>query len=93
MVTKPGARPERLHIRLSPTDDGLIRSAAAAKRQSITEFVVQAARLSAVETLADRDSAVLDPATWDALDARVSADGQRIAKTAELFDRPSPFGE
>jgi len=91
MATKPETRDERLHLRLSPTDDGLIRAAAEASHLSITEFVVQAARASAAATLSDRDHVVLDAKTWDALERRVSRKGRRNAKTAELFERQSPF--
>jgi uncharacterized protein (DUF1778 family) len=91
MATRAETRDERLHLRLSPTDDGLIRAAAEAAHLSITEFVVQAARASAAETLADRDHVVLDAKTWDALERRVSRKGRRNAKTAELFERSSPF--
>lgn len=52
---------------------------------------MRAARASAAETLADRDHVVLDAETWDALERRVSRKGRRNAKTAELFERPSPF--
>jgi len=93
MATRSEVRDERLHLRLSPTDDGLIRAAAAAAHQSITEFVVHAARASAAETLANRDHVVLDAKTWDALDRRVSRKGRRNTKTAELFRRPTPFDE
>lgn len=91
MAMKAERRDERLHLRLSPTDDRLIRAAAEASHLTITEFVVQAARASAAETLADRDHVVLDAKTWDALERRVSRKGRRNAKTAELFERPSPF--
>jgi uncharacterized protein (DUF1778 family) len=91
MATKAETREERLHLRLSPTDDGLIRAAAAATHLSITEFVVQAARASAAETLADRVHVVLDAKAWDALDRRVARKGRRNPKTTELFQRPSPF--
>lgn len=93
MATKAETRGERLHLRLSPTDDGLIRAAAEAAQVSITEFVVQAARASAAETLADRDHVILDAKAWDALDRRVSSPGRRDPKTTELFQRPSPFTE
>ena len=91
MATKAETRDERLHLRLSPTDDGLIRAAAEAAQLSITEFVVRAARASAAEVLADRDHAVLDAEAWDALERRVSGKGRRNTKTVELFERPSPF--
>ena len=84
-------RDERMHLRLSPTDDGLIRAAAEAAHVSLTEFVVQAARASAARTLADRDHVVIDATAWDALERQVSRRGRRNAKTAELFQRPSPL--
>jgi uncharacterized protein (DUF1778 family) len=91
MAIRTETRDERLQLRLSPTDDGLIRAAAEAANLSLTEFVLQAARSSAVHTLADRDHVVLDADTWDTLEARVRRRGRRRNKTAELFERPSPF--
>jgi uncharacterized protein (DUF1778 family) len=91
VTTRPHPHEATLHLRLSPTDGRLIRAAAQAAQLSITEFVVQAARASAAESLADRDHVVLDAKTWDALERRVSRKGRRNAKTADLFERPSPF--
>lgn len=90
-TTKREARQERLHLRLSPTDDELIRAAADAEDVSISEFVLRAARASAADALADRRHVVLDAKTWDALDARLAEPGQRNEKVAELFSRSSPF--
>lgn len=86
-------RHERLHLRLSASDDDLIRGAAEAAKLSLTEFVLQAARASAVRTLADRDHVVLEPDTWDALEARVAKRGRHSVKVAMLFARPSPIEE
>ncbi len=91
MAAKTETRDERLHLRLSPTDDGLIRAAAEAAHVSVTEFVVQAARASAAQTLADRDHVVIDAKAWDALERQVARGGRRNAKTADLFQRLSPF--
>lgn len=90
MAAPTETRHERLHVRLSPTDDGLIRAAAQAANPSLTEFVLRAARASALDTLADRDHVVLDPDTWDRLDARVGRPGKRNEKVAALFARPTP---
>jgi uncharacterized protein (DUF1778 family) len=81
-------RHERLHLRLSPADDGLIRAAAQAANLSLTEFVLRAARASAANALAERDHVVLDADTWDEVDARVGRRGRRNPKVAELFSRP-----
>ena len=90
-TTKPETRDERLHLRLSPTDDGLIRAAAEAAHLSLTEFVVQAARASAAQVLADRDHVVLDADAWALLEQRLAKKGRRKPTTAEVFSRPSPF--
>jgi len=90
---KPEMRDERLHLRLSPTDDGLIRAAAEAANLSLTEFVVQAARTSAAQVLADRDHGVLDADAWVVLEKRLAKKGRRRPATAEVFSRPSPFGK
>lgn len=89
MTAPTQARHERLQLRLSPSDDGLIRAAAAAADLSLTEFVLRAARASAVQTLADRDHVVLDPETWDLLEARIRERGKPNPKVAELFSRPA----
>ena len=90
MSSPSETRHERLHVRLSPTDDGLIRAAAQAANLSLTEFVLRAARASAAHTLAERDHVVLDADTWDRLDARVGESGKRNAKVVDLFARPAP---
>lgn len=90
-TTKPQTRDERLHLRLSPTDDGLIRAAAEAANLSLTEFVVQAARTSAAHVLAERDHVVLDADAWAVLEKRLAKKGRRKPATAEVFSRPSPF--
>ena len=90
MSVPTGTRHERLHVRLSPTDDGLIRAAAQAANLSLTDFVLRAARASAAHTLAERDHVALDAETWDRLDARVGRKGKRNSNVAELFARPAP---
>lgn len=90
MSSPTETRRERLQVRLSPTDDGLIRAAAQAADLSLTEFVLRAARESAVQALAERDYVALDAETWDRLDARVGRPGKRNAKVADLFARPAP---
>lgn len=85
------ARDERLHLRLSQTEDGLIRAAAEASHLSLTEFVVQAARASAVQVLADRDHVVLDTDAWAALERRLARRGRRKPAMAAVFSREPPF--
>ena len=89
--SKSDTRQERLHLRLSATDDELIRAAAEAEQLSITEFVLRAARSSAAEALADRRYVVLDAKTWDALDARLAEPTPVNKQLGDLFGHPTPF--
>ncbi|MGI8809743.1 MAG: DUF1778 domain-containing protein [Acidimicrobiales bacterium] len=82
---------ERLHVRLSPVDNGLIRQAADAERISLSEFVIRSARAEAMRVLADRTSAAITADEWDALDARLAEPGVVRPEVARLFAKPSPF--
>lgn len=82
---------ERLHVRLSPADNGLIRQAAESEHVSLTEFVVRSARSEAARILADRTSVVIGADEWDALDARLAEPGVVKPELAKLFAEPSPF--
>lgn len=93
MAMPTETRQQRLHLRLSPADDGLIRAGAEAAHLSLTDFVVQAARASAARTLAERDHAVLDADSWDRLDARLRRAGRPNPKITELLSRPAVTGE
>lgn len=85
--------PARFLLELSPDDEQLIRSAARAADVPFDEFVREAIRAAAIDTLADRREIVVDPDEWDALSARLQQPGRRNEKIAELFARPSPFEE
>lgn len=54
----------RLAVRLSSEQDALIRRAAEAEGQSITEFTVQATMTHARDVLADQRLFLLDDAAW-----------------------------
>ena len=82
---------DRLHLRLSPADNDLIRQAADAEHLSLTGFVVRSARAEAVRVLADRTSAMIPADAWDALDARLAGPGTVKPELTRLFANPSPF--
>ena len=46
-ATRDETKVERLHVRLSPADNGLIRQAADAEHVSLSEFVIRSARAAA----------------------------------------------
>lgn len=89
--TRDETKDERLHVRLSYADNGLIRQAAEAEHVSLSEFVIRSARSEAVRVLADRTSSVIAAAEWDALDARLTGPGAVKPELARLFAKPSPF--
>lgn len=82
---------ERLHLRLSYADNGLIRQAADTLHVSLTEFVIRSARSEAAHVLAGRTSAVIAPSEWDAIEARLLQPGVVKPELARLFAKPSPF--
>jgi uncharacterized protein (DUF1778 family) len=90
-TTRDETKVERLHVRLSPADNGLLREAAEAEHVSLTEFVVRSARAEARRVLADRTSVVLTADDWDALEARLAEPGVVKPEIAKLFAKPSPF--
>jgi len=89
--TRDETKVERLHVRLSPADNGLIRQAAEAERVSLSEFVLRSARSEATRVLAERTSVEIDADAWDALEARLAEPGVVKPEVAELFAKPVPF--
>jgi len=90
-TTRDETKVERLHVRLSPADDGLIRRAAEAEHVSLSEFVVRSARAEAMRLLTERTSVTISAAEWDALEARLAEPGVVKPDVARLFAKPSPF--
>ena len=60
----PAAKQARRNLRLRAADDALIRRAAEATGQTVTEFLTSSALERAHETLADQRTCELDEATW-----------------------------
>ena len=92
-VTPDAARRKdaRLAMRLTPDQDALIRDAAAATGQSLTEFVITAAVTRAEDTLADRRVFRLDDAAWTEFNAILDRPAQRIPELAKLLNEPAPW--
>ena len=95
----PSAQPadarkqSRLAVRLTADQDALIREAAAAHGQSITEFVTAAAMSRADETLADRRVFRIADLAWAEFTAELDRPGRRIPELADLLSRPAPWSE
>ena len=83
----------RLEMRLTPSQDALIRDAAAASGQSLTEFVTSAAVTWAEDTLADRRVFRLDEKAWTEFAAVLDRPARRIPELADMVARPAPWDE
>ena len=79
----------RLNLRLTSSDDELIRQAAAHTGQSVSEFLTTSAVERAHEILASQRSFMLVDATWERFVAMLEAPVRPDPRLVELFDRPT----
>lgn len=96
MTTPPEAtrrKQARLAMRLTPSQDALIRDAALVTGQSITDFVTAAAVTRAEDALADRRAFRLDDAAWTEFAAILDRPAQRIPELAKLLSEQAPWDE
>ena len=84
-------RSRRLDLRLTPTEEALIRQAAAGRRQSVTEFLVEAALAAADQALPDDRRIVLMNKVFDRLVDELDGPEQAIPALAQLIKRPRRF--
>ncbi|MDA8057612.1 MAG: DUF1778 domain-containing protein [Actinomycetota bacterium] len=80
---------ERLNLRLTPSQDAVLRQAAAARGESTSDYVLRHAVEAAEADLADRRVFVVDDAAWDELQRLLSAPVGLPAAMAELLAAPS----
>ncbi len=83
----------RLAVRLTAEQDALIRDAAAASGQSLTDFVTAAAVVRAEDTLADRRVFRLDESAWAEFSAILDRPAQRVPDLAKLLRDRAPWDE
>lgn len=83
----------RLAVRLTPDQDALIRDAATASGQSLTDFITAAAVRRAEDTLADRRVFRLDDAAWAEFTAILDRPARRLPELSELLNRPAPWDD
>lgn len=82
---------QRWGFRVLREADDLVREAAAAKEQSLTEFVVAAATIEAERVLADRTRFVLDSSQWEQFSELLEQPPRENPGLAKLFARPDVF--
>ncbi|MGO9558362.1 MAG: DUF1778 domain-containing protein [Acidimicrobiales bacterium] len=80
---------ERLNLRLTPTQDAILRSAAEARGESTSDYVLRHAVEAAETDLADRRVFVVDEVAWAQLQDLVSAQPELPIPMAKLLSKPS----
>lgn len=82
-------RTERLNIRLTNAQDSVLRSAAEARGESVSDYVLRHAVEAAEMDLADRRVFVVDDAAWNELQAVISATPAMPSEMLKLLSNPS----
>lgn len=86
-TTSRPARRDTLNIRIKPDERGLIDRAAELSGKTRTDFVLEAARRAAVETLTERTLFAVDAATFARFEAALDAPprpNEALARTMRL---------
>jgi uncharacterized protein (DUF1778 family) len=82
----PGTKRESLNLRIPPDARALIDEAARALGKNRTEFILEATCRAAEETLLDQALLRVDPAAFDAFQARLNAPpapNERLRRTMQ----------
>ena len=82
---------QRWNMRVAEDVDAIVRMAAEQTDQPLTDFVVQAARAVAEDTLADRRVFRLDEAAWDEFVEVLDRPARSIPELGRLLSSPSVF--
>lgn len=83
------SKTERLNVRLTPAQDEVLRRAAEAQGESMSEYVLRHAIEAAAMDLADRRVFVVDDDSWNELQAILSRPPVRKPHLAKLLTTPS----
>ena len=91
-ATAPTRR-DTLNLRIKPEERGLIDRAAEMAGKTRTDFVLDAARRAAVETLTERTLFPVDAGTFAKFAAALDAPPRLDAKLARTLRTPPPWTE
>jgi uncharacterized protein (DUF1778 family) len=92
MKPKTSAKTRRIEIRMTDEERELEQAAAAARGQTLSEFVRQAARREAQQVLAERTSITLNPEDAGRFLAMLDNPASFEADLGALTERPSVLG-
>lgn len=81
---------KQLNLRIEPEDRALFGRAAAAQRESLTQFLVESGRERAERLLADRNSFSIDSDDWQQLMEALDRPAKIRPELVDLFSRPKP---
>jgi uncharacterized protein (DUF1778 family) len=84
-----GAKTERLNLRLTATQDEVLRRAAEAKGEALSDYVLRHAVEAAEMDLADRRVFIASDAAWIELQAVLDRPPVHKPRLAKLLDNPS----
>lgn len=88
---RPGAKRETLNIRIQPRVRSLIDRAAALVGKNRTDFVLDAARHAAEDTLLDHTIFVVGPKAYADFLARLDAPPQPNERLGRSLETPAPW--
>ncbi len=84
---------ERLNLRLTPTQDAILRTAAEARGESTSDYVLRHAVAAAEIDLADRRVFVADEMTWMELKSLLDTSSMLPEAMSKLISEPSILEE
>jgi uncharacterized protein (DUF1778 family) len=87
------SKTQRWNMRVAEDVDAIVRLAAEQNEQPLTDFVVQAARVVAEDTLADRRVFRLDETAWDEFVEILDRPARPIPELARLLSSASVFDD
>jgi uncharacterized protein (DUF1778 family) len=83
------AKSRRINLRASPDQEGLLRSVAQRKGQTMTEFIIQSACAAAEREFADEKEFRLSPEKWHAFVEALERPAQVHPRLLRLFAQSS----
>ncbi|GEM_PF-286908 len=93
MANSTTAKRESLNIRIKPDDRGLIDYAAKLLNKNRTDFVLEASRRFAEETILDQTVFKLNPEAYAEFLARLDAPPQPNERLRKALQTPAPWEE
>jgi uncharacterized protein (DUF1778 family) len=91
LAVRPSAKREALNIRIKPQLRELIDRAAELSGKNRTDFVLDAARRAAEETLLDRTILTVSPAAYRQFLARLDAPPRPNKRLLKSMQTPAPW--